>query len=317
MKFGRLAISAIAIAALATLAPSAGASAAVPATGLTANANGHTLHFVLPGHSKSASTAAASSNNLQYSGGPVEATGSTNYAIFWEPTLTASVNSVSPTYNSLITRFLQDVGGTGLYGVATQYYQTTGGTTQNIANSASFGGSYVDTSTYPGPALTDAEIQSEVTKAMQAKGWTGGIGHEFFMFTAKGEISCAGVECSNAVFCAYHSSFTSGNQEILYANQPYTGTTPAGCNTPTSPNGDLDADSTINVISHELMETVTDPSVGNSNYAWIDSSGSEIGDKCNFTFGSTDSAGADLYANGHPYIVQQEWSNRVGGCSMS
>ena len=127
---------------------------------------------------------------------------------------------------------------------------------------------------YPGPALTDAEIQAEVTKAMQAKGWTGGIGHEFFVFTAKGEISCAGVECSNAVFCAYHSSFTSGSQEILYANQPYTGTTPAGCNTPTSPNGDPDADSTINVVSHELMETVTDPSVGNSNYAWIDSSGS-------------------------------------------
>ena len=71
------------------------------------------------------------------------------------------------------------------------------------------------------------------------------------------------------------------------------------------------------MVSHELMETVTDPSVGDSNYAWIDSSGSEIGDKCNFTFGATDAAGADLYANGHPYIVQQEWSNRAGACSMS
>ncbi len=71
------------------------------------------------------------------------------------------------------------------------------------------------------------------------------------------------------------------------------------------------------MVSHELMETVTDPSVGNSNYAWVDSSGSEIGDKCNFAFGSTDAAGADLYANGHPYIVQQEWSNRAGACAMS
>jgi hypothetical protein len=317
MKFGRLAVSATALAALATLAPTAGAGAAVSSSGLEATTNGHTVHFVLPAHSKAAGTAAAASNNLQYNGGPVEATGSTNYAIFWEPSLTASVNSVSPTYNALISRFLQDIGGTGLYGVATQYYQTTGGTTQNIANSASFGGSYVDTSIYPGPVLTDAEIQGEVTKAMQANGWTGGVGHEFFVFTAKGEISCAGVECSNAIFCAYHSSFTIGSQEILYANQPYTGTTPVGCNTPTSPNGDLDADSTINVVSHELMETVTDPSVGDSNYAWLDASGSEIGDKCNFVFGSTDSSGADLHANGHPYIVQQEWSNRAGGCSMS
>jgi hypothetical protein len=319
MKVGRIAISAaaVAVAAVATLAPNGGASAAVSSGALTANANGHAVHLVLPGRVKAANGAAAASNNLLYSGGPVEATGSTNYAIFWEPTLTASVNSVTPTYNSLITRFLQDIGGSGLYGVASQYYQTTGGTTQNIANSSTFGGSYVDTSIYPGPVLTDSEIQAEVTKVMQATGWTGGIGHEFFVFTAKNEISCAGAECSNAVFCAYHSSFTSGSQEVLYANQPYTGTAPVGCTTPTSPNGDLDADSTINVVSHELMETVTDPSVGDSNYAWIDSSGSEIGDKCNFTFGSTDGAGADLYANGHPYIVQQEWSNRAGGCSMS
>ena len=317
MKCGRVAISTVAVAAVATLASHPGASAAAPSATLTANANGHSIHFVLPGHAKAANGAAAASNNLQYNGGPVEAAGSTNYAIFWEPSLTAPVNSVSPTYNSLISRFLTDIGGSSLYGVATQYYQVSGGTTQNIVNSSTFGGSYVDTSMYPGPALTDAQIQAEVTKVMAAKGWTGGVGHEFFVFTAKNEVSCAGVECSNAVFCAYHSSFVSGSQEILYADQPYTGTTPAGCSTPTSPNGDPDADSTINVVSHELMETVTDPSVGNSNYAWIDSTGQEIGDKCNFTFGATDGAGADLYANGHPYIVQSEWSNRASGCSMS
>ena len=315
MTPARLTISAACFAAIAALAPGAAAHASAGSSGLSATTAGHTVHFVLPGRASAA--AASASNNLQYNGGPVEATGSTNYAIFWEPSLTASVNSVTPTYNSLITRFLQDIGGSTLYGVATQYYQVSGGTTTYIANSSTFGGSYVDTSTYPGPALTDSEIQSEVTKAMQVNGWTGGVGHEFFVFTAKNEISCSGAECSNAVFCAYHSSFTSGSQEILYADQPYTGTTPAGCNTPTSPNNDLDADSTINVVSHELMETVTDPSVGNSNYAWIDSSGSEIGDKCNFTFGPTDAAGADLYANGHPYIVQQEWSNKLGACSMS
>ncbi len=317
MNLGRLAISGVAVATVAALAPSATARAVSPASAFAATAGGHSVHFVLPAHSAAAGRAASTSNNLQYNGGPVEASGSTNYAIFWEPSLTASVNSVTPTYNSLITRFLQDIGGSGLYGVATQYYQVTGGVTQNIVNSASFGGSYVDTSTYPGPALTDLQIQAEVTKVMAAKGWTGGIGHEFFVFTAKNEVSCAGAECSNAVFCAYHSSFTSGSQEILYADQPYTGTTPAGCNTPSSPNGDLDADSTINVVSHELMETVTDPSVGNSNYAWLDSSGAEIGDKCNFVFGPTDASGADLHVNGHPYIVQQEWSNRAAGCSMS
>lgn len=315
MHLGRLTISAAALATAATLLPNAGVHAAGGAAALSASTNGHRIHYVLP--RGSTRTAAAASNNLMYNGGPVEASGSTNYAIFWEPTLTASANGVSAQYNSLISRFLQDIGGSPLYGVATQYYQVSGGTTTNIANSSTFGGSYVDTAMYPGPVLTDAEIQSEVTTVMAATGWTGGIGHEFFVFTGKNEISCAGAECSNAVFCAYHSSFTSGSQEVLYANQPYTGTTPVGCTTPTSPNGDLDADSTINVVSHELIETVTDPSVGNSNYAWLDSSGSEIGDKCNFVFGATDSGGADLRVNGHGYIVQQEWSNRVIGCSMS
>ena len=315
MKLGRLTVAGAAFAAVATLAP-LGGSHALAASSLTVSANGHSIHLTLPGQHK-ASGAAASSNNLVYNGGPVEAGGTTNYAIFWEPTATAAVNTVSPTYNSLITRFLSDVGGSSLYGVASQYYQVSGGVTTNIANSSTFGGSWVDTSAYPAPALLDSDIQAEVTKAMAAKGWTGGIGHEFFVFTASGEISCASVECSNVVFCAYHSSFTSGSQEVLYANQPYTDTLPTGCQAPSSPNNDIDADSTINVVSHELMETVTDPSVGDSNYAWIDSSGSEIGDKCNFTFGPTDASGADLVANGHPYIVQQEWSNKLAACSMS
>lgn len=316
MRIPHLTLTALAAAAaVATMVPGTTAHASVDGSGSTSSV-AHAVHLVLPKGAAATGTATPGSN-LVYNGGPVENAGSTNYAIFWEPTLTASVNSVSPQYNSLITRFLSDIGGTPLYGVTSQYYQVSGGATQYVANSSSFGGSYLDTSTYPGPALTDAEIQAEVTKVMAIKGWTGGVGHEFFVFTAKGEISCAGVECSNAVFCAYHSSFASGGQEVLYANQPYTGTTPAGCTTPSSPNGDLDADSTINVVSHELAETVTDPSVGNSNYAWLDPTGQEIGDKCNFTFGTTDSAGADLYANGHPYIVQQEWSNRANACSMS
>lgn len=280
----------------------------------TISGAGHHIHTLLPaGMQRQASAAAASSNNLNYLGGPVETTGSVNYAIFWEPPL----NGVSANYNSLISRFLGDVGGSTIQGVTSQYSQTVGGVTTPIANKGSLGGTWVDTTAFLGPVVTDAQIQAEVTKAMTVNHWTAGLGHQFFVFTGKNEISCAGAECSNAVFCAYHSSFSSAGGEVLYADQPYTNTLPTGCMTPSSPNGDVDADSTINVVSHELMETLTDPSVGASNYAWQDSSGSEIGDKCNFTFGPTDSRGADITINGHPYIVQQEWSNRVAACSMS
>lgn len=150
MHLGRLTISAAALATAATLLPNAGVHAAGGAAALSASTNGHRIHYVLP--RGSTRTAAAASNNLIYNGGPVEASGSTNYAIFWEPTLTASANRVSAQYNSLISRFLQDVGGSPLYGVATQYYQVSGGTTTNIANSSTFGGSYVDPAMYPAPS---------------------------------------------------------------------------------------------------------------------------------------------------------------------
>lgn len=248
--------------------------------------------------------------NLQYNGGLVEQAGSTNYAIFWEPT----GSTVSPTYNSLIQRFFGDVGGSSLYGVASQYYQVVNGTRSTITNSSSLGGSWVDTAAYPAPVLTDADIQNEVTRAMSVNGWTGGVGHEFFVFTASGETSCSLPFCSETYYCAYHSNFTGGNgSDILYASQPYpSGTLVTSCSTPTSPNHDLAADSTINVISHEMMETVTDPNLD----AWYDVIGQEIGDKCNFTFGKQGADGGDITMNGHRYLVQEEWSNKGLKCTL-
>ncbi|MBV9614922.1 MAG: hypothetical protein JO031_05610, partial [Ktedonobacteraceae bacterium] len=74
-----------------------------------------------------------------------------------------------------------------------------------------------------------------------------------------------------------------------------------------------DADQTINVTSHEQMEAATDP-LGN---AWTDSSGNEIGDKCAWRFGPHNAGGGDVTWNGHNYIVQKEWDNKAGGCTLT
>ena len=60
----------------------------------------------------------------------------------------------------------------------------------------------------------------------------------------------------------------------LYAQMPYTGTNLGACGVSQSPNGDIDADSTINVLSHEHIESVTDP----TGQAWWDNGGAEIGE---------------------------------------
>jgi hypothetical protein len=244
----------------------------------------------------------ASSNNLVYHNGPVMRGTMTTYAIFWEP----GGSYVSPTYNSLILRYFQDVGGSPLYHNNTQYTDTSG---QAPGNSV-LGGSWVDTSSYPSSTLSDAQIQAEVSKAMSANGWTASLTHMFFVFTARGENICVSGSCSFTTFCAYHSYFGSNT---IYAAMPYTGTNLSACGVPSSPNNDIDADSTINVTSHEHMEAATDPLLN----AWYDRQGYEIGDKCAWNFGTISSNGGNVTWNGHSYIVQKEWDNHVSGCVLS
>jgi len=247
---------------------------------------------------------------LQYGGGPVERNGSVSYAIFWEP----PGSIVSASYHSLVQRYFQDVGGSSFYGLMTQYYQ---GSNQFIVNASSLGGTFVDTRAFTANPLQDTDIQAEVTHAMAATGWTGGIGHEFFVFTPKGVNSCMGASCSFTTYCAYHGHFDSAGTNVLYANMPYAGTDLNGCGAPSSPNGDMDSDAEISIVSHEHFETVTDPNLD----AWSDLLGEEIGDKCRLEYGTSDASGANVHLNGHPYIVQEEYSNRafpvLGTCALS
>jgi hypothetical protein len=55
----------------------------------------------------------------------------------------------------------------------------------------------------------------------------------------------------------------------------------------------------VNVTSHELMETITDP----RNGGWYDSTGSEIGDKCAWAFDGMRTVGQSQW------LLQGEWSN--------
>jgi hypothetical protein len=264
-------------------------------------------------------------DNLSYGGAKLQVT-NTNYVIFWEPSkLQDGSNAyVSPTYNSLIQRYFGDVGGNGLYNNNTQYYETVHHKKKFIKNVSTLGGVWLDTSAYPknecnDPAtgsncVTDTEIRAEVGRAIAANGWKATSKNMFFVFTSKGEGSCGqniGVGCSFSSFCAYHYFFG----KTMYANMPYAGTDLGGCGTPQSPNNDFDADSTINVTSHEQMEAVTDGYYPNG---WNSPQG-EIGDLCAWNFGPLgfDGGKANEQWNGNFYILQQEWSNKQVKCVQS
>ena len=93
----------------------------------------------------------------------------------------------------------------------------------------------------------------------------------------------------------------------------------------TSPNpdggggGGGGADAMISVIAHEIVETVTDPTLS----TWYDTTGAENADKCSWTFGattmSTNGALSNVAFGNRSYLVQRNWANRApsGGCGMS
>jgi len=121
-----------------------------------------------------------------------------------------------------------------------------------------------------------------------------------------------------AAYCAYHGNTTTSTM-VFYANMPYDADSPF-CQDGNYPNG-LISDGEINGgLSHEHMESVTDPI---PNDAWTDGAGDfhgyEIGDVCAFDWGTPlgtapNGSPYNQVINGHPYWYQMEWSNYGHGC---
>jgi len=273
--------------------------------------------------------------NLTYHGGPTMNV-NTTFAIFW------GGGSTTPAWDSgyagLIEQYFGDVAAdsthkTNVYYSDTQYSDSVNG---NIQYSSTFGGFLMDTNPYPtingctdkatSICLSDAQLQHEIQIDMAAGGWsgstapTGGQSQLILIFTPKGVGSCAGSSCAYTNYCAYHSwiAATSNTPLVLYANQPYANQNYRiyTCNSGQWPNGNS-ADATLNVVSHEHNEAITDQ----QGSAWYDSQGAENGDKCAWNFGTAlgtaNGAKYNQLINGNTYYLQQEWSNKSSGCVLT
>ncbi len=175
---------------------------------------------------------------------------------------------------------------------------------------------------FPAPCLTDATIQAEIAAVLKATNWRGGLDRAYFLLTPSNVEACQDTPsglCSTNAFCAYHSQLDPAAypaypdaKAVVYGYIPWDAV--SGCAVPESPNGS-DADSTVNLISHEHIEMLTDPLVDQP--AWTNADGTEIADKCRTSYAPVSGAAGAGYnqtINGDRYILQGEWSNARGAC---
>jgi hypothetical protein len=207
--------------------------------------------------------------------------------------------------------FLQQIGGTAWAGVQTQYFQTSGGSQQNITNpTEQLAGIWVDDTNPNTLPKTSSSNPAGSTNTLTVLGQEAQAAVSHFGITDLNDsniviVQPPGLSDPNAVsqgYCAFHdytwpgvaSNVYNGIQQgISYSNIPYQlainsgGANLCGENVVNSGSrGKLDGFSIV--LGHEMEETVTDPGaedvVGSSaTYlgGWYDTvDANENGDKC-------------------------------------
>lgn len=316
------------------------ALASTPAQAHVVHVDGQTYGvFFKPSHASALAVTPAKGESqppLVSGGGPLMLT-SKFYAIFWGPK-----GSFAASYENSIVQYLKDLQAdsgklTNDYSVSAQY---TDSSHRAITTNNTFATSFDDTQGYPAaigpcksdpnqgnPCVTDAGIQTEIQRLIAKKGWqtddSASPVAQYLLFTPKNTDSCFDkgpcTFSSSGAFCGYHSEITTvnGTSKIaIYSNLPYAPGCDSG-NAPAGVSGDVDADGTLDTLAHELGESATDPENGTG---YTDSSGNEIGDKCQNgpinndmpLGGSATASPPTLYnqvINGHQYYTQTLWSN--------
>jgi serine protease len=226
------------------------------------------------------------SGNLVDHGGQITPASDT-YAVFWGPT-SAWSSDVFSGIASLFSGF----GGSNYLGIAQQYMR-------GAAIGSTYDGAKFDSSAPP-KTVNAATLGAEVVKEYGSLDPNG----IYFVYTSNFP--------NGGNYCAWHSFTTENGQNVAVAYMPNP-TGVAGCQTGNTFN--LSQSATLsalaNVTAHEFMEAVTDTWPGSGTYAWIDGSGSEIGDKCAWQFSSP-----VTLSNKTTWQLQEEWSNAITGCAQ-
>ena len=287
---------------------------------------------------KGAPPSGGGSSNLSYHGGTSDGsagsigveTAPTVYLVFWgsqwgtsgKNTQGLTTLSNDPSGEATILQnFYLGVGGSSWNNSVTQYCQGVAsgtvfcnGAGKAAGNpSAMFGGVFVDNGSAAPSKPSQSQLASEAVKAAGFFGNPGGnVTVQYVIATSTGN-SASGF---GVRYCAWHSSTSSSAGNIAYTNLPYI--TDAGASCGANFNG-LGPNAGITIVGgHEMAETESDQF---PNGGWLDSGGSENGDKCAWIKTGNPGASTTVSLSNGTYPVQSLWSNaannNAGGCVLS
>jgi Phosphate-induced protein 1 conserved region len=282
-----------------------------------------------------ASNLTAHDNGIQYHGGPVinNAQGVNVYLIWYGNW------SGDPLAQSIVTDFVSNLGGSPYFNINTTYYDYGAGGADPVRNRVNYAGSITDSYSY-GTALTDNDVYNIVLDPVASGKLPLDQNGVYFVLTSPDVDETSGL-CT--FYCAWHGYAyyqaapgrtqlrSPSSVNLIMAFVGGTGTrcpnacsaqAPLTSNDTLTPNDDVNGDTMVNSIAHELSESVTDP-LGTS---WVNYQKSqkyiENGDVCSFTFDPHFPAPNGSYYNlklgNRLYLSQRIWVNALGGyCSMS
>ncbi len=269
--------------------------------------------------------------SVDYHGGAVMAANVTVHTVFWAP----AGYSFTTGYEALVKQFLADAAAasgtaSNVFSVLREYGQQTGTATAvpgsySIAYDAT-SDSLDDVDPYPSSGgcaspngvptcLTDGQVQAEIDAVAPAG--ERGLGNIWFVLLPANVDECitAGA-CGTNSFAGYHEQMDRAGGVTIYGviiNPIIEGIAVQGGD----PEGNPDAEATIDTVAHETVEAITDP----EGTGWMDPDGFEVADKCEMgpqigvPLGyAANGSPYDELIGGHEYLIQEMWSNDDGGC---
>jgi serine protease len=256
-------------------------------------------------------------NNLKYSGGPVQ-TATQVYLVFWG----SQWSTADPVALRLHDFF------SGLYGAqdnwstsTTQYCSGAPNGSTTCPSSATFithasspsplANTWFDASPVPVGA-SQSQLAAEARSAASHFSLSSDLlkNAQIVVVTPSG----AKPQGFGTSYCAWHSYTSNAAGTIAYTNLPYIPDAGAACGAnfvTAGANGALDG---VTIVEgHEYAETVTDPLIN----AWKDQQGAENADKCAWISPGQAGGAKSLGLTTGSFAVQGLWSNAAGGCVNS